>query len=107
MQRIHTELLQNYAMLERSNAQLSDYDRLHAYATQQLKMVEVDSRPVAYITSDVRQKYDAKDILLARHTSTPTRAIADAVKSVTGGSSLLKLVDTGRSALAGQSHQSQ
>lgn len=105
MQRVHTELRQNLAMLERSNAQLSDYERLHAYATQQLGMVEVDSRPVAYITSEVRQKYDASSVLQARHTSTPTRAIADAVKSVTGGSSLLKLMDTGRNALAGQLHQ--
>jgi hypothetical protein len=103
MQRIHTELLQNYAVLERGNAQLTDYTRLRQYATQQLHMVEVDTRPVAYIPRNVRDKYNAESVLQARTTPTPSRAMAEAVgsfKTGTASDNLLRLVDTGRAAFA-------
>jgi hypothetical protein len=103
MQHMHTELLQNYAVLERGTAQLSDYGRLRQFATQQLHMVEVDTRPVAYITKNVRDKYNAESILQARATPAHSRAIAEAMgtlKSSTAGTNLLKLVDTGRAAFA-------
>lgn len=104
MQRIHRELLQDYARLERGNAQLSDYHRLHEYAVGELHMIEVRERPTAYITADLQKKYDGSPIVHASNSVIPKRAIADAVSKFgwVNGDDLMKLVDSGRAALAGQ-----
>ena len=101
MQRAHRELLQNYAVLERNTAQLSDYDRLHAYATQQLGMVEIDTRPVATIGKEVREKYAGDSIVQTHDKSAPQRAVAEAISGLkaVAGPNLLKLVDSGRAVL--------
>ncbi|MGI8907928.1 MAG: hypothetical protein ACR2IE_15715 [Candidatus Sumerlaeaceae bacterium] len=104
MQRVHRELLQNYAMLERANAHLSDYDRLRSYATNELHMVEVQDHPVATIGAELRHKYSDEAMMQARRNTATDTAIAGGVSSlrnVTTGN-LRKLVDTGRAALAGQ-----
>jgi cell division protein FtsL len=102
VQRAHWELLQDYALLERTYASLTNYDRLHEYATEQLHMVEVENRPVAYISKDLKQKYTEGAIAQAV-SSGSNRAIADRVTNLKTAASahLLKLVDTGR-ALAAQ-----
>jgi hypothetical protein len=103
MQRVHRELLQQYALLERANAQLSDYDRLHEYATQELHMVEIPDRPTASITTDVRTKYTVDSVLQSKHSSLSPRAVANGVTTLrkSAGQRFQKLVDSGRAALNG------
>lgn len=104
MQRIHRELLQDYARLERGNAQLSDYHRLHQYAVGELHMIEVRERPTALVTADLLNKYSAPVTQHAGHSVRPKRALADAVSkfSWVNGEELMKMVDSGRAAISRQ-----
>lgn len=101
MQRVHRELLQQYALLERANAQLSDYDRLHEYATQELHMVEIADRPTANISSDVRTKYSIDSSQQSKYSAPNSRAVADGVSMFrkSARQRIQKLVDSGRAVL--------
>jgi hypothetical protein len=103
MQHVHRDLIQDYAMLDRTTTQLSDYNRLHDFATQQLHMVEVQDRPVAYISHDLRQKYSGDSVAQAHAYLAQPRAVAKFGELRTEAKNkLLKLVDTGRAAFSGE-----